>query len=98
MRDRTTRWGRTDGRPHTDGRIGWRELLAAFGLVALVPTLLWVASYPVLAAGAGALVGGAYALVRIAARIIRDRPWMGRSVRVPGTAVRIEVTSTRTHE
>ena len=71
MRRRTTRDGRT-GEPRLDRRIGWGELALVGGAALLIPVVLWAITNPLLAAGVGAFVGGAYVLARIGARLVRE--------------------------
>ncbi|EMA47237.1 hypothetical protein C449_02205 [Halococcus saccharolyticus DSM 5350] len=42
------------------------------GVALLIPVLLWAITYPVLAAGIAAFVGGTYVLARIGARLVRE--------------------------
>lgn len=70
MRRRTTRYGRT-GEPRLDRPIGWSELAVVSGLALLIPVVLWAITYPVLAAGIAAFVGGTYVLARLGARLVR---------------------------
>ena len=71
MRRRTTRHGRT-GEPRLDRPIGWGELALVSGAALLVPAVLWAITHPLLAAGIGAFVGGAYVLARIGVRLGRE--------------------------
>jgi hypothetical protein len=76
MRDQTPR-GRINMQPYENRRIGTRSLIAAYGLVLLIPVVLWAISNPVLA---GSVVAGTYALMRVSVWIVRTRPWKsGRS-------------------
>ena len=71
MRRGRTRHGRT-GEPRLDRPIGWGELALVSGATLLVPVVLWAITYPLLAAGVGALAVGAYVLARVGARLVRE--------------------------
>lgn len=70
MRGRTTRHGRTERNRWLNAQVGPREMAVVYGIVVLVPVLLWAIANPVLAVGVGVLVAVAYALVRVGARAV----------------------------
>jgi hypothetical protein len=58
---------------------------AGYGIMLFVLAVLWVISYPLLAATLLALIGGASVMVRLGAQITHRR--IRRTVCVPGTDV-----------
>ena len=92
MRRQATRHGRIDRRPYLDRRIGTRSIVAAYVLMLFFPVVLWALSNPLLAAGAVALISGAYVVGRIGSRVVRQRLQERRTVCIPriGLCIRIE--------
>jgi hypothetical protein len=74
MRDRTPR-GRINMQPYENRRIGTRSLIAAYGLVLLIPVVLWAITNPVLAGSVVGLVAGTYVLTRVSVWAVHTRPW-----------------------
>jgi hypothetical protein len=69
-----------------------RSIVAAYALVALVPTFLWALSDPLLATGVALILCGAYVVGRIGIRTAR-RLQARRAVCIPRTDLCIRVVS-----
>lgn len=83
MRPQTIRRDHTDMRRH--GRITWRGVGAAYGVMVLVFAVIWAVSYPMAAATALGLVAGT--CVAIVCGVLLTRRQAQRTICVPGVDV-----------
>ncbi|MFC7154900.1 hypothetical protein ACFQPA_05450 [Halomarina halobia] len=68
-----------------------RTILVAFAVALVVPVVLWVVSYPALAALAAASFSAGVVAVHVAAAVDRRRTTGCTTLRVPGVGIRVEL-------
>ena len=90
MRERKPRHGRIDKQPYLHRHTNTRSIVAAYGLVLLIPVLLWIIENPMLVGGVITFIAGTYTLIRIGAWAAHSRLWTQHSVCIPGTEICIK--------